>query len=264
MLKPGINECSNKDYHADTEYLSSSNIKLLLKDLPKFYKEKILGQKEQKENPNFDIGSYVHSLILEPHMTDLEFAYYSGWTKRGAEFDAFKKENFGKTIISAPQRIKCLGYLDAYKKRKEATSLLVGGLAELTICADIEGISMKMRADYINIDAGYIADVKTTGYSADHASFSLTAENLFYKLSGALYTAIAEKHFGKKFDFYFIVISKVDNTCEVYKLSDASKEYGYRGIMDAAKIYKKCKATGIWENTVQKPVVLADYEILEV
>ena len=37
---------SNKKYHEEQKHLSSSNLKLLLKDSQKFYKEKILGERE--------------------------------------------------------------------------------------------------------------------------------------------------------------------------------------------------------------------------
>jgi len=56
-LQMGINEVSNHDYHADTKYMSSSNLKLLLKDREKFYREKILGEREQKSSNAFDVGS---------------------------------------------------------------------------------------------------------------------------------------------------------------------------------------------------------------
>ena len=35
---------SNDNYHAEEKHLSSSNLKMLLKDPSKFYKEKILGE----------------------------------------------------------------------------------------------------------------------------------------------------------------------------------------------------------------------------
>ncbi len=37
-LKPGINHCTNNEYHAEKDHLSSSNVKDLLKDTEKFYK----------------------------------------------------------------------------------------------------------------------------------------------------------------------------------------------------------------------------------
>ena len=38
-----------------------------------------------------NIGSYVHSLILEPEKTEEEFVIYSG-TRRGKDWEAFSEE----------------------------------------------------------------------------------------------------------------------------------------------------------------------------
>ena len=44
MLKLGFNEdISNDDYHNDREFVSSSGLKLMLKDPRKFYKNYVLG-----------------------------------------------------------------------------------------------------------------------------------------------------------------------------------------------------------------------------
>ena len=46
---------SNKKYHEEQKHLSSSNLKLLLKDSQKFYKEKILGEREPIKGNNLEI-----------------------------------------------------------------------------------------------------------------------------------------------------------------------------------------------------------------
>jgi hypothetical protein len=71
--------------------------------------------------------------------------------------------------------------------------------------------------------------------------------------------------YGAPFDFYFIVVSKVDNVCDVYKLSQSSKATGLGMLVNAAKKYKQCKETGIWTET--KPELLKldyNYSVLEV
>jgi hypothetical protein len=93
-LELGINaNISNSDYHAEKLHLSSSNLKLLLKSPKQFYTEKILGIREPLIGSALDIGTYVHSLVLEPEKVQSEFAIYTGWKKQGAEFQAFKAQN---------------------------------------------------------------------------------------------------------------------------------------------------------------------------
>ena len=82
-LKEGINHCTNEEYHGDKSYLSSSNLKLLIKDLPRFKKEVLDGQRENKQVNAFDEGNYAHSLILEPNTIDDEYAFFPGFKKLG-------------------------------------------------------------------------------------------------------------------------------------------------------------------------------------
>lgn len=264
-LTLGINQVSNRDYHADKEYLSSSDLKTLLKDPSKFYNEKILGLKEpQKENAHYDIGSLVHSLILEPHLVQEEFAFFGGLRKQGPLFESFKQMYPDKIIISRPQRLKCEYYVAGYKRRPEAKKLIKGGFSEHTICVDMDGVKIKVRCDYINVDKGYIADVKTTGFSVERDSFKVTCDQYMYQLSGALYAKAAEIYYGKPFDFYFIAISKMDGECQVYKLSEESKQRGLLQINQALEKYKACLKSGIWTDQQKADLFDTEYEILEI
>lgn len=265
ILKPGINHVDNRTYHSDKEYFSSSDLKTLLKDPKEFYKNKILKEvKEQKENPHFDIGSLVHSMILEEHLVNEEFAFFNGMRKQGAEFEAFKLANPGKILMSKPQKMKCEYYVNGYKRRPEAVQLISGGFSEHTICVDMEGINIKVRCDYINVDKGYIADVKTTGFSVDRDSFKVTCDQYMYQLSGALYCKAAEQFYGKNFDFYFVAISKMDGECRVFKLSEESKQRGLLQIAESFTIYRNCLKTGIWEKQEKAEAVDNQDEIEEI
>jgi hypothetical protein len=263
----GLNQVSNADYHGDKDYLSSSNLKLILKDRERFYREKILGDREDRKSTAFDEGSLTHAMILEPHMVDKEFAFYPGWRKQGKQFDTFLAGNQDKIIISKPQKFRCEKYVEAFNNNKVAKSLVSGGEAEHTICGEIDGVKVKIRADYINVEKGYILDVKTTGYSADLDSFKMSMEQFGYTLSGALYLKVAEQHYNRDFEFLFGVISKRNFNTEVYRMSDETRARGEHDIAAALNIYKECKKTGNWENPaldLNNLEVIEDYEIMEV
>lgn len=263
LLKLGINHVSNTEYHADKEYLSSSNYKTLLEDPEKFHREKILGIKEeQKESTSFTEGSLTHSVILEPHLVNTEYAFFPGLRKSGPEFTAFAEQNKGKTIISKPQKIRVDNYKSAYLKNKAAVELVKGGFSEQTLCVELNGIKTKTRCDYINVDAGYILDVKTSAYPVDVDTFRNTIKMWSYDLSAALYTKVASEFYNKNFKFYFVCISKTDLVCEVFKASDATLEQGMQKILKATKIYKQCMSTGIWKPELTKHA--SSGEILEV
>lgn len=251
-LQLGVNKCTNKEYHSDKAWLSSSSLKKILEDPSKFYEEEVLAKKEEEaENTAFDEGSLTHSLILEPNLVAKEYAFYTGMRKQGAEYDAFKAQVSGKTIISAPQRVRCNKNLEAFQRNKTAVALLQGGDAEHSMCQLLQDIPMKARADYINIDKGYIVDVKTSGYPVYKESFLLTMDRYRYALSGALYATIAEITYGKPFDFYFIAIEKPRSLiepadCNVLKISKATMERGLMECTEAIRLYKKCKERDEW------------------
>ena len=270
-LQPGINEgFSNAEYHGDQAYLSSSSLKLLLESSARFYNDKILGLGKQLEGSFLDEGTLTHSLILEPHTIKNEFAFYNGMRKQGGEFEQFKADAGKKLIISKPQKMRCDQYFAAYKQRKEAVKLIQNGFPEHTICGKLVDINLKVRGDYVNIEQGYIVDVKTTGMPADLDSFKLTIQQYSYELSAALYLEVIEQFYGKKFEFYFLVIGKKDLRCEVYKLSDASRELGRNKVYTALSRYKECIKTGDWSGSqlVKSPVLVFEasstYEVLEV
>lgn len=254
MLKPGINHCSNTEYHADNQFLSSSNLKTLLKDPEQFYREKILGIKpERKESDSFTEGSLTHSMILEPHLVNQEYAFYPGLRKAGAEFEAFKASvPQGMPIIARPMLIRVEAFKNAYLQSKVAQQLLKGGVAEQTLCVELSGVPIKVRCDYINPEAGMIIDVKTSRLPVDVDTFKETIRTWEYDLSAALYCAAAEEFYGKPFSFYFICISKTDLVCEVYKASKETLEKGRLKVASALGVYKKCLKTGIWNLTKVK------------
>lgn len=262
-----LTDLSNHDYHGERHHLSSSQIKLLLTDVPKFYRENILRIKEdQKENQNFVDGSYIHSCILEPDKTASEFAFFPGWKKVGPEWREFKEANPGVDILSKPQKVKCDQLIKTYNSNPAAVELVKGIQAEVSLFSNIDDVGIKVRADGLHTEKGYILDVKTTSFETDVDSFKLTMERFHYELSAALYLRLFEKELGKSLDFYFLVLGKTSNTCEVFKLSKDSRLNGDLQIARALRIYKKCLETNVWTNEVDCAKIEYDenYEILSV
>jgi hypothetical protein len=187
---------------------------------------------------------------------------FKGLRKQGDEYQAFVAANPGKTVISRPQQIRAEAYKDAYTKCPTAVKLLKGGFAEQTICVKLSDVPIKIRCDYINPEAGYIADVKTSAMPVDIETVRLTCSRWGYDLSAALYAKAAEQHYGKPFSFYFIFIAKTDLVCAVYKASDDMINRGTEQIGRAISLYKQCMRSGEWR--LQAPKVVEDEEILEV
>lgn len=270
-LNPGI---SNEDYHGDKSYLSSSSLKLVLKDLAQFNREFNLGEDREisKSLQNaFDEGTYAHSLILEPHLIPEEFAFYEGFRKAGKDWEKFKAENSDRIILSKPQQKRTEALIEyGYNNLPAAQQIIEPCDREFTVAGEINGVKLKARADAINVDLGYIADVKTTGSEADLDVFKWKVDDFEYGLSAALYCMMFEQHYGRPFDFYFVVLSKMTKACEVFKMSEKRKNQGKEKVLLALDKYKKAKKSGIWLEEETKKKALpelksnSDYEILEI
>jgi len=109
-------------------------------------------------------------------------------------------------------------------------------------------VPVKARADKINVESSYIVDVKTTAMPTDSALFAQTVEQYSYDLSAALYAQIAKDTYGTDYAFYWVVLSKADLACKVYKASAATMGNGAAKMLKAISVYKTCLETGNWRN----------------
>lgn len=268
-LVDGLNDVSNKLYHEDRKYLSSSVLKTVLESLAKYHSEYILGLKQpysQSTQSNFDVGSLIHSLILEPHLVDSSYNWFMGMRKAGTEYETFMANRINPNLpsISVSQSLIAQSCFEAYKKLPAAVNLIKNGFAEQTICGTLHGVPIKTRFDWINVEAGYIADVKSTSYGSDVETFKATCDSFKYQLSAALYTAMAEQHYGKKFDFYYIVVSKKEKTCDVYKTSPTTMKKGKAKVKEACEKYLKAKETNIWTDALSGATIEAPTEVYKI
>lgn len=247
-IKKGlIKDLPNDAYHADLTHLSSSTLKLLLTDLNKFYEERILKlPRDNKSSDVFDFGSLLHCMVLEPELLEKDFITYSGWVRRGAEYQQFKEDNPGKIIIAKPQMKKAEALFETYQKNETAVNLIKGIEPEISLFSSIDDVPIKVRADGLNRERRYIVDLKTTGFGLDCDSFKVTMERFHYHLSASLYLKAFEQELGVPLTFYFIVLGKSDVGCKVYKFSDKSRQLGNSQLVKAIEIYKQCISTGDW------------------
>lgn len=252
-MKLGLSkDISNAQYHAqlgaDEHFYSSSQLKTMLEDAETFYKKYISKELEANEsNPAFDIGTYFHTAILEPHLLEKECAIFTGRARRGKVWEEFLEENEGKTIITSNDYEKALNLIKAVRNSEVAMALHTGGESEVSLgievdcdgydifCKghkldvkkgwvaidnypeEVETIRLKVRCDYINLDKGYIADLKSTTGNAKDAHKTRNKISAYqYDLSAALYVDL--------FNAYYLT-KKVPNRIKTFWWVFASKDY---------------------------------------
>jgi hypothetical protein len=266
-------ELNNTQYHSEKSHWSSSNLKSLLKNTQLAYNEKVLGDTKEvskSSQANFDDGNLAHTLILEPELFNVEFAIFEGFRKSGKEFEIFKSiemESANRTIISRGQYNKVEGWVKAFFRNGTANMLLDGCNSEMSVFGELNGMPLKARADAINIEKGYIIDLKTSGYETDLDNFKFTLESMEYDLSASLYCQMFERAFNKPFTFYWIVLGKKSKTCDIYKMSEDTRNKGTYKVRKAINLWKKCTTSGVWKDNNTLELNLnqhSDYEILEI
>lgn len=246
-------DLSNAEYHADISSYSSSALKLYLKDPVAFHKKYILGEPDGPTpaplQAAFDIGSYIHTLILEPHLIEEE--YVIGKTEDKEEL---LKDTKDKTFISNEQdklserMMKNFEKSSVYPEGKTYKSFFERGLAEESMFTELHGLPIKIRTDYRKHKNNYasINDVKTTSKKITLDNIKKVCDDLHYDLSAALYVDVAKEVTGIEHDFYLLFLGKKDFKCELVRASSEFLERGRVKYLKAIRGIKKSLETGVW------------------
>lgn len=257
VLKPGTNmNVSNKDYHGDKSYLSSSSFKLARKDIKAFHEQYILGKRESIESPQMDLGSYVHSGLLEPEKTEEEFAIFPGMVRRGADWELFKKSLNGKIPLTSKQKEAGDTLIALTRANPTAMKYIENALPEYTYCTVLNGFNVKVRADALGEVEPFISDIKTTGSNLDDEALQSTIAKYDYDLSAALYVDAFEEKFGFKPPFYWIFIGTFNKGVVVKKASEKMINNGRRKYLKGMKKIRAAETSGLWDDLKIDPTLL--------
>lgn len=217
VTKPGIYEMSNAEYHDESEWLSSSMLKVLL---PERYK--VGGSSEA-----LDFGTLFHTAVLEPDDLDQYVALDA--EKIGLKADgtpaanptmtvAWKRavaeaEQDGRKVIAQQDLDRVLAMREAVEAHDVAAELLFhrAGTVEESAFAVVDGVRCRARFD--RRIPGLIVDLKSTSARPGPDALSRTVADYGYDLSAAHYLAVADA---------------LDLDVQAFALVFVSKEFPYR------------------------------------
>lgn len=235
---PLLENLSSEEYHKKENTFSSSQLKDLLDDPDLFYKKYISKVIEREETPAFDIGTYFHTAILEPHKLKLECAVFGG-IRRGKEWEQFKEENKGKAIITKSEFETATKLIESVRNSPMAMGRIGRGTPEVSTFLDIlvygtevycpsadsvlskfgwqqvqkvptkgTKITLKARADLFSED--FILDLKsTTGNAKSEYTMRSKISSYNYDLSASLYLDLFTASTGKNVsEFVWVFASK--------------------------------------------------------
>ena len=257
--KPGIYDgVSNADYHRD-EALGSTSLKTLATKTPAHYQH---DKAKPKTSDAFDLGTVVHSIILEGDATGVEICPFSAWTTKAAKDARDEARAAGKIPLLTKDWLQVLNMRDAVMGHKLARKLLTGHKAEQSVFWDEGGQTYKCRPDAQQ--PGVLVDLKTA-LSADPNEFGKVAHNFGYHQSAAHYIDGWKAATGEDLPFRFVLVEKTaPYLVSVVELDWEAIDIG-RGLNDRAKrIYAECVASNTWPGyPATEPVSLPNYAIYQ-
>lgn len=162
---------------------------------------------DEEESAALLFGRLLHTLILEPERFAHEFAVFTGAVRRGKEWDKFKADNEGRTIIKQDELELAKAMQSAVQAHPRAAEILAGAATEnVALWTDeATGIACKARVDIIR--PGQLFEFKTTR-DIGTRSFERDAYNYGYHRQAAWYLDGYKAATGKDATFGLIVIEK--------------------------------------------------------
>lgn len=213
----------DEDYYGKfgQQYLSNSNIRTLLTNPADL-------RTPTPDNPNFKIGGYFHTMILEPE----KLASFKIVDASGRNTKKYKELSDGKVCILQHEVDNVESMVKTVLGNsvcRELIKPLLGTYEEPGV-TELFGNNWKGKADIINHDAKLVIDLKTTG---DISKFKWSASKFNYDSQAYIY----KKLFG--YDMLFIAVDKTTKQIGIFDCSDRFYETGEEKVIKASEVYDK-------------------------
>lgn len=258
MISPGIHtNISERDYHAikAADLCSQS----YLKKMRKSPKHAMYAEASHQDSASMMLGRAVHCLTLTPSLFDDGFTAYEGKVRRGKAYDAFVAESGGKEILTQSEMTSAQRMASAVAQHQTASKLFVGGKAEVTIVASINGVACKIRLDYLieHDDHVQIIDLKSTKDASPEA-FSRDSWNFGYHWQSGLYSEITAGEFnGKPVLFSIVAVeSSLPHDVVVYDVPQELTDFGFQRCLEQIAKFDECKSSGNYPGISDVPLEL--------
>ena len=238
---PGIYDgVSNAAYHADRA-LGSTSLKTLATKTPAHYKHDL---EHPKSSDAFDLGTVVHSLILEGDESGVEVWDFPAWTTKVAKESREESRVAGKIPLLTKDWEQVKAMRDAVMAHPGARFLFSNHLAEQSVFWEEDGLMLKCRPDAWK--PGTLIDLKTAR-DANPNTFGKTAHEYGYHQSAAHYIDGVKAATGEDLPFHFVLVEKTEPyLVSVVELDVEAVNLG-RQLNDRAKrIYRECVESGNW------------------
>lgn len=184
-MNPGIyTDLSNAAYHAETDWISSTQLKRFL---PEFY-----GTPSRSASGAFDFGTAVHSRVLGGPSEPITVVDAANWMSKAAKEERDTAYAAGCVPILEKDMETVEAMYTAVGSHPVASEILFGGDGrnELSVFAEVDSVPSKARFD--RLVGGFGVDLKTTSAKPGVGSLTRAVVDFGYDTSAAHYLAVAE------------------------------------------------------------------------
>jgi len=265
--KDGVYDITNEEYHS-SDGVSRSQLMLLDKSPYHFWYQVLSGKAKKKDStPAMILGSAFHTLLLEPHKFNEEYAVLPKidrrTTKGKEEYAAFEELSAGKTVLNEDQFEQLRDMVESTKNTEIANTLLNNSVFEKSIYWTDEetDIQFKCRPDVWS--SNMIIDVKTATES-DMKRFVRSSLDYGYMLqAGMMFEAC--KAIGKPFKMFvsLVVEKEAPYAPAVFMMSEEALQFG----VDQFKFYKRklkeCLDLNKWPGYAIQELNVPKYAMIE-
>ena len=243
-----IENMSNTEYHARPEVSKSLLDKV--NQSPAHYKAYKDGIITNETTPAMIKGSALHILCLEPHKAATEIAVkpdVDGRTKDGKTVIADFVANCEGKLILSHKDYQAVDGMATSLANSPFASLFKCGKAEASLFAEIDGVNVRAKPDFIG-DNGFIYDLKSTDNASDEA-FDRSIFNYRYYVQAAFYWDIYALCYGREpqgFTLVPVESSLPHNAGKLVTFYPDNKllEYGRQEYRRNLATLKECRETG--------------------
>lgn len=243
QLINGLWTCAEAEYHADTEYVSNSDLRLFRDSIPRYHGIKNGTIKEDDDSPARALGSALHACLLQPEKVNDMFLQWPAGDGKQPEVKRAReavsvagghtaqpkvRTEKGRTIITADEWETAQRMADAARQHPLVAEMIVmPGYCEQSIKVEHPDYGkMKSRFDKL-FETGHILELKTSRRLHPEA-FSRDAHLYGYHRQAAFYEDVRDLAMGPgQGVFVFVVICSIEPyETVVYMLEERAREFG--------------------------------------
>lgn len=239
------------EYHTRPE-LSHSQLSLMR--IPALFKYHVIDGNKREQTKSMDLGTLVHTLVIEPEKFAIAYAVAPKCDKRtkiGKEtWELFIASNPGKEVISIDDYDAANAMADAIRKH-DAVKLLfdVSPVCEKSIIwtDPATGLALRCRPDILLPAAETKVDLKTTkdvspwAFAKSMAQYNYATQAAYYREGCWEGAGLEINH-----DVIIAVDTKPPHLVAVYELDENDIQWGRDQVRRWIEMYLDCKAKDRW------------------